>query len=165
MITLTKTRWGKYIAQGVGRITTDPTYKTVGKNNTQVCTFLLQADQQKNGQTKSFDSYSVSVWGDDAVYASQLEKNDRIFIVGECKKDEYWSQRNGTDEFNITAEMFFPANIGLMVLQLQMAMQTMADSSDKKQTVANNATNADDGFYDYSNMDIPDEFKDLEPDI
>ena len=163
MITVSKTRWGKFVAKGVGRITTDPVYKTVGKNNTQICSFMLQSDVQKNGQSKSYESYSVNVWGDDAVYASQLEKNDKIFIVGECKKDEYWSNRNGKEEFGITAEMIFPANIGITVLQLQMAIQAMTDSSDKKIPDASKAK--DDGFTDYSSLELPDEFKDLEPDI
>jgi len=164
MITLSKTRLGKFVAQGVGRITSDPVYKTVGKDEKQVCQFFLQSDVTKTGQTKNYESFNVSVWGDDAVYASQLEKNDKIFIIGECKKDEYWSNRNGKDEFSITADMIFPTNIGVTVLQLQMAMQAMNESSDSasKPTIANKES---DGFYDYSNLELPEEFRDIEPDI
>lgn len=163
MITLSKTRLGKFVAQGVGRITSDPVYKTVGRDEKQVCQFFLQSDVTKNGQTKNYESFNVSVWGDDAVYASQLEKNDKIFIIGECKKDEYWSNRNGKDEFSIAADMIFPTNIGVTVLQLQMAMQAMNESSDVKVKDASNAK--DDGFYDYSNLELPEEFRDIEPDI
>lgn len=162
MITLSKTKFGKFIATGVGKITTDPSFKTVGKNDTNVCTFLLQSDTQKNGQTKTYDSYSVSVWGDDAVYASQLEKGDEIFIVGECKKDEYWSKRNGKDEFGITSEMIVPKNIGLIVLQMQMAFQSMNESSDVKPKLKHVD---DDEFTDISSAEIPDFLKDIEPDI
>lgn len=163
MITLSKTRWGKYVATGVGRITTDPQYKEVGRNNSKVCTFLLQSDAQKNGTTKSFDSFSVNVWGDDAVYASQLEKGDDIFIVGECKKDEYWSNRNNKEEFSITAEMIVPKNIGLIVLQMQMALKAMAESDGKPMNTASSVD--EDAFTDISSAQVPDFLQDLEPDI
>lgn len=162
MISVTKTRLGKFMAMGVGRITSDPSYRTV-KGDNKVCQFFLQSDVQKNGGSKNYDSYGVTVWGDDADYASNLEKNDKIFIVGECRKDEYWSNKNGKEEMNITAEMIIPANIGLTVLQLQMAMKSMADSSGKPAPDASKAN--DDGFYDYSSLNLPDEFKDIEPDI
>lgn len=155
MITLSKTRLGKYLASGVGLITTDPQYKTVGKNETPVCTFLLQSDSKKDGSKKTYDNFSVCVWGDDSAYASQLEKGDEIYIVGECKRDEYWSNRNGKDEFTINAEMIIPKNIGLVVLQLQMALQAMqSDGSEPKKT----AKDFDD--MNYSNIEIPPEFLD-----
>lgn len=164
MITLSKTRFGKYVAMGVGRITSDPQYRTVGKNNSKVCSFMLQSDAQKTGTTKSFDSFSVNVWGDDAAYASQFEKNDEIFIVGECKKDEYWSNRNGKEEFSINAEMIIPKNVGLIALQLQMALQAM--SNDSSVAMPKDASKAkDDGFIDIDSTQIPDFLQDIEPDI
>jgi single-stranded DNA-binding protein len=160
MITLSKTRFGKYLATGVGKITTDPQYKTVGKNETPVCTFLLQSDTKKSGNVKEYDNFSVCVWGDDSAYASQLEKGDEIYIVGECKRDDYWSNRNNKEEFQINAEMIIPKNIGLVVLQLQMALKAMSDGEEPKKT----AKDFDD--MNYSNIEIPPEFlEDMESEI
>lgn len=163
MITVSKTRLGKYVAMGVGLITTDPTYRTVGDKGTKLCSFTLLSDKLKSGGVTTFDSYSVQVWGDDAAYASQFEKNDEIFVIGECKKDEYWSNKNGKDEFRIVAEMIVPKNIGIIVLQLQMAMKAFSDSNGEGQ----NKAESTDGFtdLDLSSIEIPKEFMDLEPDI
>lgn len=162
MIALAKTNNGKIVAFGVGKITSDPEYRKTSSDDT-ICNFYLLADKVGKGKEAVFDSYKVSFWNDMSAYASQFEKGDTVFVFGLCKKDEYWTNRNKKDTYEIVGQFIVPVDIGQTVLQLQQVMMTLNSGEVSLPKSDNNASQ--DGFTDFSNMQLPPEFDDIEPSI
>lgn len=154
MIFLGKTRKGKFCAVGTGQINSDPQYRVVGDKETPLCTFYINSDVVGKGTEKEYDSFLIQIWNDEAAFASNMEKGDKVFVFGECKRDEYHSKKSGKEELLINADFICPCAIGTHVLQL---MQTMGNLAiDSEQDIASVDEN---GFSEYSAMDLPDEFK------
>jgi single-stranded DNA-binding protein len=124
MISLSKTRSGKIIARGTGKVTSAPQYRSFETGNT-VTTFYINSDTFKNGKEKTFESYKVNAWGDWSDYANALEKGDVISVSGECVRDEYNSKRNGTDEYMINAQEIHLADIGVEVMRLRILVDDL----------------------------------------
>lgn len=162
MIGFLQTTWKKVVAIGVGRITSDPIYNTVGRNDDPLCKFFVQSDQRGKGAEKEYESYVVNVWKDNAGYASNFEKGDFVFLCGECKVDDFYTKRHGKTEYLINADFVIPANIGAIVMQLQQVINLLNSQGAEQ---PQNAASDQNGFTDYSSMEIPPEFQDLEPDI
>lgn len=48
---------------------------------------------------------NCTAWNDiSRLYLNRLDKGDMVIVVGRMEKDDYWSERNGTDEYRLTVE-------------------------------------------------------------
>jgi len=124
MISLTKTKSGKVIASGTGKITSAPQYRTFDSGNT-LTSFFINSDSNGKGKDKQFESYKINAWGEWSDYANALEKGDVIYVEGECVKDDYNSKRNKTDEYMINVQELFIANIGIEVMHLRFLVDDL----------------------------------------
>ena len=124
MIALTKTKGGKVIASGTGKITSAPQYRTFDSGNT-LTSFFINSDSNGKGKDKQFESYKINAWGEWSDYANALEKGDLIYVEGECVKDDYNSKRNKTDEYMINVQELFIANIGIEVMHLRILVDDL----------------------------------------
>lgn len=158
MITVSKTRNGKYVAKGTARITSDPSYKTVGQKETPLTSFFVNSDVIGQGAAKEYENYLIQCWDKLAAYGSNFEKNDIVCVEGECKRNEYQSKKTGKDEYMIDVHTIFPANIGEIVFQLQQVISLLGDNQ------GTNVEHANDPSMDgYEDLQIPDDL--FEPDI
>lgn len=148
MIVLCKTKSGKIVGCGSGKITSDPRY-TQTKTGKDVCSFYICSDVLGSGKNKEYESYKVTAWNELASEAKLYEKGDIVCVEGECKRDAYTSDKNGKDEYEITASVLFSANIGSQVASLQLAV------NDLIKKVYNKGTEP-------SQEDVSDMFKDVE---
>lgn len=129
MIALTKTKGGKVIASGTGKITSAPQYRIFDSGNT-LTNFFINSDSSGKGKDKQFESYKINAWGEWSDYANALEKGDMIYVEGECVKDDYNSKRNGTDEYMINVQELFIANIGIEVMHLRLLLDCLRQQLD-----------------------------------
>ena len=73
---------------------------TKGKG-TNVTTFSVQYG--KDGDTKLYQN--CIAWADlSKKYFNRLDKGDLILVIGRLVKDDYWSERNGKDEYKLVVE-------------------------------------------------------------
>jgi hypothetical protein len=124
MITISKTRDGKFVARGTCKVNSDPQYKEFDSGKT-LTSFFGNADATGKGKDKKYDSYKINAWEEWSDYANMLQKGDLIYVEGECKKDDYYSQKNNTDEFMINVTTMFIATIGVEVLRLRMLVDDL----------------------------------------
>lgn len=159
MISLTKTKSGKLIASGTGKITSAPQYRTFDSGNT-LTSFFINSDSSGKGKDKQFESYKINAWGEWSDYANALEKGDIIYVEGECVKDDYNSKRNGTDEYMINVQELFIANIGIEVMRLRLLVddlrQQLANGSNPNKNVGIKPSAQIDPDAEYGNIDIND---------
>lgn len=124
MIILGKTKSGKIVCVGTGKITSEPRF-TETKTGKTVCSFFICSDVIGKGQNKEYESYKVSAWDDKAHYAKLFDKGETIYVEGECTKDDYATQKNGKDEYQITASALYNADIGAQMANLQLAVNDL----------------------------------------
>ena len=160
LITATIKRSGKVACIGWGLVTADPVLRAVGDQQRSVCKCFVNVDTINKGTDKEYESYSVQAWDGLAAAMSTLEKGDNVFFVGEIVKDEYWTQRNKKDEYRIDAAFLLPAQSFEMLLQMLQAFQAGAIGQTTASAQSTNTQQQQtDGFYDYSNLEIPEEFQ------
>ena len=59
----------------------------------------------ENGEKKKSVIY-VDAWGKNlASYAACLERGDIVLVAGRLKRDDYMSQKNGTDSYKLNADL------------------------------------------------------------
>lgn len=121
MIIVGKTKSGKFVGIGTGKITSDPRF-TETKTGKNVCSFYVNSDVIGKGQNRKFESYKINAWDEKAHYAKRFEKGDVVYVEGECTRDDYTSQKNGEDEYQINASEIRNADIGMQVANLQLAV-------------------------------------------
>lgn len=162
MITVSKTRGNKYVARGTGKITSAPQFRTFDSGKV-LTSFFINSDASGKGKDKQFESYKINAWEEWADYANVLEKGDVVYVEGECLKDDYYSKKNGTDEFMINIQEMFIANIGIEIMHLRLLVDDMrkqlgtAPNGSKKNGKAKNKPN--------EQPLIPeDEFSNVDPD-
>ena len=97
MIAHSKTKSGKLLSHGTAKITSDPQYRETSTGK-QVTSFYVLSDAVGFGKNKEYESYKINAWGELAVFARNFEKGDVIHVDGECKRDEYASNKNGKDD-------------------------------------------------------------------
>lgn len=124
MIILGKTKSGKIVCVGTGKVTSEPRFAET-KTGKSVCSFFVNSDVIGKGQSREYESYKVNAWDEKAHYARNFEKGDTIYVEGECSKDDYTSQKNGKDEYQITASELRSADIGAQVANLQLAVNDL----------------------------------------
>lgn len=57
----------------------------------------------RDGDNKLFQN--CNAWGNlSRKYLNRLDKNDILIVAGRLEKDDYWSERNGKDEYKIIVE-------------------------------------------------------------
>ena len=160
MIALTKTKGGKVIASGTGKITSAPQYRIFDSGNT-LTNFFINSDSSGKGKDRQFESYKINAWGEWSDYANIFEKGDIIYVEGECTKDEFNSKRNGSDEFMINVQLMFPVNIGVEVMGLRMMLDDLRKSTPNAQKNATSRANKQNeqvdtsGFTDVDPNDMP----------
>lgn len=124
MIAHSKTKSGKVLSHGTAKVTSDPQYRDTSTGK-QVTSFYVLSDTVGFGKNKEYESYKINAWGELAVFARNFEKGDVIHVDGECKRDEYASNKNGKDEYEITAQELYIADIGAQVANLQMIVNDL----------------------------------------
>lgn len=124
MIILGKTKSGKIVCIGTGKITSEPRFSET-KTGKNVCSFYVNSDVIGKGQNREFESYKINAWDEKAHYAKQFEKGDTVYVEGECTKDDYTSQKNGKDEYQITVSEIRNADIGAQVANIQLAVNDL----------------------------------------
>lgn len=165
MIALSKTRSGKVIARGTGKVTSPPQYRAF-ENGNAVTSFYINSDTIGKGKDKTYESYKVNAWGDWSDYANALEKGDIISISGECLRDEYNSKRNGTDEYMINAQEIHLADIGIEVMRLRILIDDLRSKLDatpngeKKKKEKETKQNAEVDTSGFETVELPDFLKD-----
>ena len=71
---------------------------TTGKN-IPYTTFSIM--YEKDGEEKLYQN--CVAWGDlSKKYLNRLDKGDTVLVFGTLDKDNYWSERNGKDEYKLT---------------------------------------------------------------
>ena len=74
---------------------------TITKTGKSVTQFSIQYG--KEGETKLYQN--CTAWNDlSRKYLNRLDKGDYLLVVGRLDKDDYWSERNGKDEFKLNVE-------------------------------------------------------------
>ena len=161
MIILGKTKSGKIVCVGTGKITSEPRF-TETKTGKTVCSFYVCSDVIGKGQNKEYESYNVSAWDEKAHYAKLFEKGETIYVEGECSKDDYASQKNGKDEYRITASALYNADIGVQVANLQLAVNDLIKKVYSKGTEPTQEEVSD----MFKDVEVPDFLRDdFAPDI
>ena len=175
MISLSKTKGGKVVAIGTGKITTDPSYRTFDSGKA-LTSFFINSDSSGKGKSRQYESYTVNCWEDWADYARFFEKGDVVSVQGECVKNDYLSKKNGTDEFTINVQKIELANIGVEVMHLRLLIDDLRKQLGEKPNGDKNGAsekltpNEQGSLYDYTNIN-PDDLPfgagddDIEPDI
>lgn len=153
MISLSKTKSGKVIARGTGKITSDPHTRET-KTGKLINGFYVCSDTIGFGKNKEYESYKINAWDELANYANNLDKGDVVYVEGECKRDDYLSEKNGKDEFQITAQILQIADIGTQVANLQMMVNDLIRSAYPDASRQSNPQDA---------VDPSEIFKDVEP--
>lgn len=124
MIGICKTKSGKLVGIGTGKITSEPRF-TETKTGKPVCSFYVCSDVIGKGQNKEYESFKITAWDDKAHYAKLFEKGETIYVEGECTSDDYATQKNGKDEYQITASELRNADIGVQVANIQLAVNDL----------------------------------------
>ena len=124
MIIVGKTKSGKFVALGTGKITSDPRI-TQTKTGKDVCSFFICSDVIRTGKNKEYEGYKITAWDEQAASAQMFEKGDVVYVEGECTKDDYTSQQNGKDEYQITIKTIWSADIGTQVANIQLAVNDL----------------------------------------
>lgn len=76
----------------------------ITKTGKSVTTFSIQYG--KNGDNKLYQN--CVAWGDlSRKFLNRLEKGDLVAVKGFIEKDDYWSERKGTDEYKIIVEIAY----------------------------------------------------------
>lgn len=71
---------------------------TKGKNKPYTSFSIMY---EKDGDEKLYQN--CVAWGDlSKKYLNRLDKGDTVLVFGTLEKDDYWSERNGTDEYKLT---------------------------------------------------------------
>lgn len=166
MIVLCKTKSGKVVGVGTGKVTSDPRF-TQTKTGKDVCSFYICSDVLGSGKNKEYESYKVTAWNELANSAKMFEKGDIIYVEGECKRDAYTSDRNGKDEYEITASVIWSAEIGAQVASLQLAVNELIKKTYGKEKSEPTEEEVAEMFRDVQVPDFlrEDSDDDLEPDI
>lgn len=73
----------------------------ITKSGKAVTSFSIQYG--KDGDNKLFQN--CNAWGNmSRKYLNRLDKHDSLIVVGRLEKDDYWSERNGKDEYKLIVE-------------------------------------------------------------
>lgn len=71
------------------------------KTGKSVTSFSIQYG--KEGDNKLYQN--CNAWGDlSRKYLNRLDRGDTVLVIGRMEKDDYWSEKNGTDEFKLIVE-------------------------------------------------------------
>ncbi len=124
MITVSKTRNGKFVARGTGKLTSAPQFRTFDSGNT-LTSFFVNSDATGKGKDKQYESYKINAWGEWSDYANMLEKGDIILVEGECVRDDYYSKKNNSEEFMINVQEMFIVSIGIDVMRLRVQVDNL----------------------------------------
>ena len=83
----------------------DATYKELG-NNRRVSNFSLQYDSLpgEDGGRRKGVYINCSAWGEVADFAQNLERGDTVLCAGNLVKDEYRSNRENADIYQLTCD-------------------------------------------------------------
>lgn len=160
MIGICKTKSGKLVGIGTGKITTEPRLSET-RAGKPVCSLYVCSDVIGKGQAKEYESFKIVAWDEKAQYAKLFQKGDICYVEGECSIDEYATNKNGKGEYQITASELRSADIGTQIANLQLAVNELIKNvySGKERT----QQEADDIF---SDVETPDFLKDdIAPDI
>jgi single-stranded DNA-binding protein len=89
---------GEYALCWGGAVNIKNSIMKTGKSVTQ---FSIQYG--KDGDTKLYQN--CTAWNDlSRKYLNRLDKGDLVLVVGRMEKDDYWSERNGKDEYKLNVE-------------------------------------------------------------
>jgi len=68
----------------------------------RVANFGICYESLKGQNGRYFNKYiNVDVWGDLALYAGGLEQGDSVLVAGTVERDDYNSQKKGSDQYKI----------------------------------------------------------------
>ena len=73
----------------------------ITKSGKSVTAFSIQYG--KDGDNKLYQN--CNAWGDlSRKYLNRLDRGDTVLAIGRMEKDDYWSEKKGTDEFKLIVE-------------------------------------------------------------
>lgn len=77
--------------------------KNVGSKGTSITNFSVMYHYDKETEERQY--LNCIAWKDlSSKYLNRLDKGDMVLCIGRMEKDDYWSERNGKDEFKMTVE-------------------------------------------------------------
>lgn len=73
----------------------------ITKSGKSVTSFSIQYG--KEGENKLYQN--CNAWGDlSRKYLNRLDRGDTVLVIGRMEKDDYWSEKKGSDEFKLIVE-------------------------------------------------------------